>query len=164
MNLQDFKEFAEEYKNSLGLHSYSIDFNNAKRQHGQCNYMLRKLIFSRYFIENNTQEKILNTLIHECAHALTKGSGHGLAWKRKCIELGLKNPERCSSGTDMPKGRYLASCENCGVLESITLHRLTQARKTARTIHTRCKGQIYWLDTETRSAADTVNYRLGGEL
>lgn len=143
MRLDDFKRIAEDYKNSLNLLDWGIVFTNAKRIHGQCRYNFKELAFSRFYIENNTQEKILNTLMHECAHALTPLKGHGREWKLKCLELGMKNPARCSSDTVMPKCKYQAECENCGVLE-IFRHRLTDSAKN-RTIHAKCgKGKISW--------------------
>jgi hypothetical protein len=41
-----------------------------------------------------TDEAIKDTIIHEIAHALTKGHNHNNVWKRKCIELG-GDGQRC---------------------------------------------------------------------
>jgi hypothetical protein len=49
-----------------------------------------------------------DTILHEIAHALTLGDGHGYAWKRKCIEIA--KPERCYTNKDTvsPTMRYQA--------------------------------------------------------
>ena len=35
-----------------------------------------------------SDKSIFDTIVHEIAHALTKGDGHGYFWRKKCIELG----------------------------------------------------------------------------
>ena len=45
------------------------------------------------FLINYMPESISDTILHEIAHALTQGAGHGPRWKRKCIEIGAKSEQ-----------------------------------------------------------------------
>src|SRR5271165_928788 len=80
---------------------------------GLCAYARRTIELSTYFVERNGQEEILDTVLHEIAHALVgPGHGHDAVWKRKCVEIGAR-PARCGNA-EMPEGRWRASCRNCG--------------------------------------------------
>lgn len=70
------------------LRYWTVDFNNRKRAFGLCNYTKRTIELSRVLIPFMSDEAIKDTIIHEIAHALTHGDGHGYRWQRKCIELG----------------------------------------------------------------------------
>jgi hypothetical protein len=60
--------------------------------------------------------QVTDTILHEIAHALTLGDGHGYAWKRKCIEIGAK-PERCYTNKDTVfTMRYQAICGGCNAV------------------------------------------------
>jgi predicted SprT family Zn-dependent metalloprotease len=72
---------------------------------------------SRLLVEVNDVIQVTDTILHEIAHALTLGDGHGYAWKRKCIEIGAK-PERCYTNKDTvsPTMRYQAICGGCNAV------------------------------------------------
>lgn len=73
---------------SYGLNDWRLEFRHMTATLGKC-FQGRKLIkLSTYFIAVKPASRILNTILHEIAHALTPGHGHDLAWKQKAMELG----------------------------------------------------------------------------
>lgn len=99
-----------------GLTAWMFALNANVRRAGVCFYPTRtkpgRIELSVRFIDLNSDEDILDTILHEIAHALT-GRGHDEAWKAKCREIGAR-PERCyGDEIDMPKGRWQSQCPTC---------------------------------------------------
>jgi predicted SprT family Zn-dependent metalloprotease len=109
----EVRKLALELLASHNLHSWSFAFNRRKQALGLCVYHRRTIELSVYLVKRNSHEEILDTILHEIAHALVgPGHGHDEVWKRKCIEIGAK-PIRCGTA-DMPKGCWLSHCNGCG--------------------------------------------------
>ena len=74
---------------------------------------------SRKLVEINNESQVLDTILHEIAHAMDyeeRGdTDHGTNWKRIAIEIGC-NGERCYdlSEVKQPKMKYTTECGNCG--------------------------------------------------
>lgn len=96
-----------------GLSDWSFRLNRSKRTLGRCVYSRHTIELSVHFVARNNEAEILDTLLHEIAHALVgPGHGHDRVWKSKCLELGAQ-PRACVAA-DMPTGRWRASCGSCG--------------------------------------------------
>jgi predicted SprT family Zn-dependent metalloprotease len=96
-----------------GLHDWTFDFNRRKCAMGFCCYTRRTIELSTYFVEQNPMEAIVDTLLHEIAHALVgPNHGHDRVWKVKCREIGAI-PSRLGTAT-MPTGKWQAGCRSCG--------------------------------------------------
>lgn len=75
-----------------GLSHWSFKINGRlKRTLGCCHYSKQEIQLRRKHVEEDTYDCILDTLMHEIAHALVGyGAGHGPVWQRKAIELGAQ--------------------------------------------------------------------------
>jgi SprT-like family len=112
--LLDVQHLAVRLLASHGLHDWSFAFNRSKLHMGQCLYGPQVIVLSVHFVELNDDDAVLDTLLHEIAHALVgPGHGHDAVWQAKCVEVGAK-PERLSHEVSMPVGPWQAVCPGCG--------------------------------------------------
>lgn len=140
MELSTASALARSKMNEHGLEDWTFQYDGAKRRAGQCDYMNRTISLSRHFVERNTEERVLDTILHEIAHALTPDdAGHGREWRAICVRIGAK-PVRCysRSDTDMPKGNFVAVCK-CGYKSYA--FRLRKNKREGRVYHTPC-GEV----------------------
>jgi predicted SprT family Zn-dependent metalloprotease len=122
---------------------WSFGFNNRKRALGICNYNKKRIELSRHTIEMNTDEEVIDTILHEVAHAIAgHEAGHGPKWKEAAKRLGAK-PKASTSEAEMPIGRWNAVCRDCGAVTRRNRHRRTNLSKR---ICSRCKGGLSWID------------------
>jgi predicted SprT family Zn-dependent metalloprotease len=98
-------------KYHMGKGNFTFQFDNAFRRFG---YNKGKLIsLSKRLVELNSEEEVLNTILHEIAHALTPKDHHGEAWQMKAKAIGC-NGERCySSDVVKPKAKFVGVCPGC---------------------------------------------------
>jgi predicted SprT family Zn-dependent metalloprotease len=130
-----------------GLTDWQFDYNRRKQAMGLCVYRRRAIELSIHFVERNESDEILDTLLHEIAHALVgPGHGHDRVWKKKCLEVGAR-PQRCGRA-DMPPGRWQGCCGQCG-------KRFDRHRKPKRLRGWFCKtcgpvnGKFAWIGVES---------------
>lgn len=74
---------------------------------------------STKLVEINDESRVMLTILHEVAHALTEGHGHDIVWKRKLIEIG-GDGKRCYDSSDtntIARARssklYTLKCQDC---------------------------------------------------
>jgi hypothetical protein len=106
------------------LHDWRIRFNKQKKSFGLCDYDNKTIELSIHFIPYCTYGSIINTIIHEIAHALLPDHNHDDVWKNKCIELG-GDGKRCGNRKDFISAKsretiyqniskYTLTCPKCG--------------------------------------------------
>jgi len=101
-----------------GLGAWAFRFNTNVRRAGVCHYPTPsrpgRIELSVHFVERNPDDTVLDTILHEIAHALVgPRHGHDAVWRAKCRAVGAK-PERCFRGpVDMPAGKWRADCPSC---------------------------------------------------
>ena len=98
-----------------GLREWHFGWNRRKRSLGLCRYRERRIELSMYFVRDNDETQVRDTILHEIAHALAgRKAAHGPAWKDIARRLGCE-PRACDGGLAvMPKGRWRAKCGACG--------------------------------------------------
>jgi predicted SprT family Zn-dependent metalloprotease len=108
------KAFELMKKHGLVAMGWTFKFDNAKRRFGVCRYRSRVIGLSRELTLLNSEAEVVDTILHEIAHALTPRHHHDAVWRAKAIEIGC-NGERCYSSDDVktPKGNYEAICPCC---------------------------------------------------
>lgn len=81
---------------------------------GRCVYWARTILINDYYAEHNSEAEVLDTLLHEIAHALTPGHSHDKVWKAVARSLGAI-PKACSNDNVIIRpGKYQATCPSCG--------------------------------------------------
>jgi len=106
------KELVEEQIKKHKLIGWRFEINNSKKVLGQCNYREKIINVSWSFMKQNTDELVMDVILHEIAHALTRGHHHDEVWKAKCLEIGA-NPDRICNEAVIPKGKYVYECPKC---------------------------------------------------
>lgn len=126
MTTNQILSLATELKNKhFELLNWNISFNRRKSAFGVCNYFKKEISLSIVLTPLMTENAIQDTIIHEIAHALTKGHNHDNVWQRKCIELGGTG-ERIGDSSKFDGGKnsclefhkknakYTLTCPTCG--------------------------------------------------
>lgn len=85
------KQKTEEPLKQHGLNGWKFEWlkkMNKFSKAGCCNYKTKTIKISPTFVELNDDDEVMNTILHEIAHALTPRHHHNKFWKRKAIEIG----------------------------------------------------------------------------
>ena len=115
MDLKELEAIASREMTKHGLHGWSFSFADTKRQLGVCKYGKKRIEIAEYYALNSPQESVLDTLLHEIAHAIAgPAARHGPAWKAVAIRLGA-TPRACdnSEETVVKPGDWQATCAAC---------------------------------------------------
>lgn len=115
MTLGDARALAETLMARHALAGWTFAFDRARRRLGSCQPGRHRITLSAPLTRLNHEAVIRDTVLHEIAHALTPGAGHGPAWRAACLRVGAK-PERCAADGDvvLPPAPYALVCDRCG--------------------------------------------------
>jgi predicted SprT family Zn-dependent metalloprotease len=117
-------------------------FDNARRRFGSCRYGSKRITLSRPLTLLNDIGEVRDTLLHEIAHALSPGDGHGRRWRAKCVQIGAR-PKRCFDDTTVvapPRAaaKYQFGCNACEWW--VDRRRLTISRYICK----KCRGELLY--------------------
>jgi len=94
---------------------WTFKFDRSVRRFGQCNYTDRTISLSEKLTELNTEEVVKETLLHEIAHALTRGCHHNHIWKAVAKSIGCSGERTYDPNTIVqPPAKYILICNSCG--------------------------------------------------
>ena len=118
MNLYAARNLAVQLMKQHGLSDWTFRFDHARRRFGSCRCRSKVITLSRPLTFLNEEAQVRDTILHEIAHALTSGDGHGARWKAKCREIGA-DPKRTYTDEEVvsPPRRvapFEIGCERCG--------------------------------------------------
>lgn len=78
---------------------------------GACYYKGKIIAISKYYAENNSRQNVVNTILHEIAHALTPGHKHDSIWLETAQKLGV---QKTDINVVVEPGKYQSVCPTCG--------------------------------------------------
>lgn len=149
MHPHDAARLARELMNRHGLldSGWRFQFDHARRRFGTCRYREKTITLSKPLTLLNAEAEVRDTILHEIAHALCPGDGHGVRWKAACRRIGAR-PRRCytdATVTSPPRAaaKYAFGCPPCGWW-------VDRRRVTAnRYVCARCRGKLVYRDKAT---------------
>lgn len=153
MNLHDAHNLANQKMAEYGLTDWTFRWQNRRKVCGSCYHTLKQITLSKPITAVNSEEHVLDTILHEIAHALAGPyAGHGPIWKAQAAAIGAR-PVACSGpekGTVRPEGKWVGKCASCD--EKIYAYR----RPTGTHVHIACKragkpAQIEWRENVERT-------------
>lgn len=145
MDLVAARKLARSLMDQHGLAAWHFGFDRARRRFGCCNFTRKSITLSAALVNLNSEEEVRDTVLHEIAHALTPGDGHGNRWKNTCVQIGAK-PERCykeSDGVALAKTGLRVGCATCNWWAN--RHRITWSIQICR----KCRRQVQWEHVST---------------
>lgn len=75
-------------ENGLYEKGWRFEWNRRKKALGICSYKKKTIELSEILTPTQTVDDVIDTILHEVAHALTPGDGHGPKWKAVAKSLG----------------------------------------------------------------------------
>ena len=98
-----------------GLHDWTFGLARTKRRLGVCKYRPKRIEIAEYYARNSSLESVIDTLLHEMAHALAgPAAQHGPAWKSVAIRLGaIPRAYDHSPETVVQPGDWQTTCPAC---------------------------------------------------
>ena len=115
MDLKQLEVIAHQEMTRHGLHGWTFGLADTKRRLGVCNYRTKRIEIAEYYARNSPPEMVLDTLLHEIAHAIAgHAARHGPAWKAVASRLGA-TPRACESTNRAvtKPGDWQATCPAC---------------------------------------------------
>jgi predicted SprT family Zn-dependent metalloprotease len=104
-------ELMDKYLHNLG---WKFEWKRMTSVYGQCFYSKKKITLSYDFniLGNRERKMIVNTILHEIAHALVgPNHNHDDVWRQKAIEIGCDGL-RIHNDVTIEK-RYIVHCNTC---------------------------------------------------
>jgi predicted SprT family Zn-dependent metalloprotease len=143
MDLKTAQNLAISLMDKHGLidKGWHFEFDNAVKRFGVCRFRRKSIGMSTKLTTLNNEEQVKDTILHEIAHAIAGvGAGHGIEWKRVCLQIGAK-PERCydTDETNVVELKYYAVCGSCGKKHEKARLVHKEARRSCK-----CQFGIHW--------------------
>jgi len=115
MTLEAARALAVHLMARHGLEGWTFAFDRARKRLGSCLPSSRRITLSSTLTRLNDEEVVRDTILHEIAHALTPGDGHGARWRAACRKIGAR-PERLvpSHEVVLPPAPHALVCDRCG--------------------------------------------------
>jgi len=115
MDLKKLEEAATEQFSKHGLAGWTFRLADTKRRLGVCKHRSKRIEISWYYATHNPEESVLDTLLHEIAHAIAGPlAGHGPVWKEVAVRIGA-TPRACDDSPDtiVQPGDWQTTCTAC---------------------------------------------------
>jgi predicted metal-dependent hydrolase len=94
MDTAECKTLALSLMSQYRLYDWKFEFDYHKTRFGLCDYHKRTISMSLILTVLNDKEIVLDTILHEIAHAMTPNHGHGHKWRIMAKAIGCQ-PRAC---------------------------------------------------------------------
>jgi predicted SprT family Zn-dependent metalloprotease len=155
MNLYEAAHLARQLMCEHGLDAigWTFSFDHARRRFGRCDYTNKRITLSRPLTFLNCIEEVRDTILHEIAHALAPGAGHGARWRAMCRRVGAR-AVRCYDDQTVvapPRraARWEIGCPGCDWW--VPRHRRARRKYVCAT----CRSKVVYRAAAQRAGVET---------
>jgi predicted SprT family Zn-dependent metalloprotease len=134
MDINSAKNLARLKMIEHGIGHWTFQFDNSVSRFGYAHPGTRTISLSRKLVALNPEAEVLNTILHEIAHALTPGHHHDNVWRAKAVSIGCTGSR--THNAEVPVGKWTLSCTTCDF--SVTRNR----RRNDKPACPRCCARI----------------------
>jgi hypothetical protein len=148
------------------LERWNLAFDYAKRRAGVCRLTDKTISISLWHIEHNALAVVLDTLMHEFAHAIAyelyKETGHGRLWKKIALELGATPNATGNFNLPEPPWVLVTYYSNKNIVERIAprFRKNKHIKNYAIKGRPSTKGKLYYLNAEELAQFESGLIRL----
>lgn len=129
MDLKKAQTMTVDLMKHHNLIGWNFRFDKAINRLGMCSHRKQTIFLSTHATSVNSEEVVLNTALHEIAHALVSSNhGHDDVWRNQAITIGCDG-ERCSEIAVKAQPKYTVVCKSCDQIRA-NLYRLTRRYAT----------------------------------
>ena len=115
MDIQILQSKAKEIFAKNNLSEWKLTFGN-RRVFGYCSPSQKIICLNQHYAKTGDESHVIETLLHEVAHALTPGQGHNAVWRAVAKRLGCDPKATCADSHLLPPAKYQANCPVCNQL------------------------------------------------
>jgi predicted SprT family Zn-dependent metalloprotease len=139
MHITKAKHLAQKTMTAHGLTGWAFEFDDSVRRFGACHWTTKKITLSRALVRLNDEARVLNTILHEIAHALTPGVWHGPAWVEMAKAIGCDGRRCYESDKVVGVARpFTGTCPKC---PGVVFNRFRRIRDA---YHKPCRTRLVW--------------------
>lgn len=113
METKRAKAIAEDLMTWHGLTQWRFAFDSSVRRFGYCSPRRLLISLSKNLTALNSETEVINTILHEIAHALVPLDNHGEAWKRVAVDIGCSGDRCYSDKVITPTPSFSGECPGC---------------------------------------------------
>jgi len=129
MDLKKAQTMTTDMMKHHNLVGWAFKFDRSVTRLGMCSHRKQTIFLSTHATTVNSEAVVLNTILHEIAHALVgSNEGHGDVWHNQAIAIGCDG-ERCSVIAVKAQPKYTIACKSCNQIKA-NLYRLTRKYAT----------------------------------
>lgn len=94
-----------------GLNDWTVRASREKNTAGRCYFSRKQITLSKHWTEVLTEEEVMETIIHEVAHARAGyNAGHGSEWKKIYIQMGGNGEVYINNPSARVASKYVGKC------------------------------------------------------
>lgn len=116
MDLDDIEVLCWDKLDETGAAAKGYGFTgwtNEVNTFGRTYFVTKEIKLSRVLLPLQSDALILDTILHECAHAVVDAPGHGQEWQAVARKLGARPTAMQHADTAVPP-KYHLVCSECG--------------------------------------------------
>jgi len=146
MTQNEIERLARQLMADHGFSHIPLRWSNGKRILGAVRFLRVThqpidLTLSKIMLPLLPEDQVRDVILHEIAHLMTPGEGHGPRWKAACRQIGAK-PERTTTVPQEVKAataKHTLVCQKCG--HEVYIHRRLKY-DASRYAHKGCGGRF----------------------